>query len=268
MIDEVLSNQLARSIESAHTIIVVLDQNATFDQVAGGLALTQALEQADKQVRLVSPKPRQGLDQLFEASRISTELGHQSLTISFDYSEDKVDNISYHIGEETGKFYLTVRPKAGVEPLDPSSVEYSHTGAVADLLILIGVSDLEELDQLYYGYEDLYRNTTSIVINNFKSEFGTIGIDVSSSPTTSEFIYLLLQNQNLPITADIATNLLTGIEQASNRFQSRSITANTFEVAAKLMNLGARRVLPVVEKRSVAKPIKKRKSRKRASLKK
>ncbi len=99
MIDETLSAQLSRSIEPAQTIIILLDQNASFDQAASAIALTQSIEQAGKEVRLVAPQLLSGLDQLSETSRINTELGHQSLTISFDYSEEKVDKISYHIGE-------------------------------------------------------------------------------------------------------------------------------------------------------------------------
>jgi len=247
MIDETLSSQLTRSIESAQTIIILLDHNASFDQAASALALVQSLEQAGKEVRLVVPELLPGLDQLSETDRFQIELGHQSLTISFNYSEEKVDKISYHIGEETGKFYLTVRPQAGAEPLDPATIEYSHTGAEADLLILIGVTDLEQLDQLYFGYEELFRNTTSISLHNFETDFGTIKIDTSLNPTVSEFVFALLENQNLHISADAATNLLAGIEHATNRLQSRAATAGTFATVAKLLNLGARRILPIAE---------------------
>jgi len=266
--DESKLNHLKNLITSAQNIIIVIGEEASFDQVASALALAQLLsdtnhknEQFDssldsntvenaladskdhKQIRLASPKKSLGTSQLTGMEGISQELGHQSLTISFDYSEEKVDKISYHIGEEAGKFYLTVKPRVGVEPLDPKTVKYSLTGAEADLLVLFGVSELDKLDQLYFGYEELYRNTPLISFHVFETDFGTVKIDTSPFSSTAEAVYELVSHLTLEITSDPATNLLAGIEQASNCFQSRTTNAETFAIVSDLLKRGARRVI-------------------------
>ncbi|MBU0978705.1 MAG: hypothetical protein ABIJ03_01840 [Patescibacteria group bacterium] len=272
MIDDSQLNHLKNLIVSAQNIIIVIGVEASFDQSAAGLALAQVLSAtrrendqltanpglesgsdaqekpvADsnhhKQIRLASPKPRLDTPQLTGLDMMSQELGHQSLTISFEYSEEKVDKISYHIGEEAGKFYLTVKPKVGVEPLDPKTVEYSLTGAEADLLILFGVSELDKLNQLYFGYEELYRNTPLVSFHVFETDFGTVKIDTSTFSSTAEAVYELLSHLGLDTSSDVATNLLAGIEQATNCFQSRTTNAETFAVVADLLKKGARRVV-------------------------
>ena len=275
MIDESKLNHLKNLVVSAQNIIIVISSQASFDQAAAGLALAQALasakQQGDeltsnngvglggesgetttvdsnhhKQIRLASPKLAQNLNLLTGIDLIGHELGHQSLTISFDYSEEKVDKISYHIGEEAGKFYLTVKPKAGTEPLDPKSVEYSMTGADADLLILFGVSELDKLDQLYFGYEELYKNTPLVSFHVFETDFGTVKIDTSPFSSTAEAVHELITQLGLSLSPDPATNILAGIEQATNCFGSRTTNAQTFAVVAELMKAGARRVVKPV----------------------
>jgi len=55
-------------------------------------------------------------------------------------------------------------------------------------------------------------------------------------------IAYLLQELDVTFDAEISTNLLTAIESATQTFRSLSVTAQTFEIAGKLLSMGARRV--------------------------
>jgi hypothetical protein len=184
---------------------------------------------------------------------LNTQLGKQNLVIEFDYEESAVDKVSYHIGEESGKFYLTIKPKKGSKPLDKSRVDFTYAGADADLIFLVGVHDLETLDQLYFGYEPLYENAFVVTLNSFKPELGNVQIDLSGGSSLSESLVGLLTGLEIPVTEEMATNLLRGIEQATDNLQSFAASADTFEVVAKLLRSGARRAkAPVSE--SISQP--------------
>lgn len=244
MVDSSLQEQLKNLLDSAQTLLVIFPTNATSDQLAVASSLYLSLQQTQKNVRLVSPQPFTDQDSVFAGlSDTQTELGHQNLCISFAYTPEQVDKVSYHIGQETGKFYLTIKPKAGFQPLDSENVEFSYTGTSADVLILVGVQDLENLNQLYFGYENVYRDVPIISINNFATSFGTVKVDTGSQSCMSEVVAQLITALGLTLTGDVATNLLYAIDEATNQLSSYSATAETFEVVAQLMRAGARRIM-------------------------
>lgn len=226
-------------LQSANTIIIVLNDNPSFDQQLAASSLYLALKQTKKVslhgVSQVQNPTIAGLGQL------KTELGHQNLRISFDYQETAVNNVSYHIDEESQKFFLTIRPKEGYEPLDQSTVNFDYVGAGADLIILFGVESLEDLKQLYAGYEDLYRNNSLITIGQFQPNFQSNHLDTSQTSSASEAVAHLLRNADLSLQSDGATNLLAGIQYQTNNFVNLNASADTFELVAWLLRLGANR---------------------------
>jgi hypothetical protein len=187
--------------------------------------------------------------QLLELSQ--EDLGRDNLLISFPYQPEQVDKVSYHIGEDNQRFYLTVKPKVGSEPLDSQQVEFSYTGSSADLLLLIGVNELEDLQDLYSNHQQLYQSTPIITINSFLPDFGTLNLDISGSSGYGEAIFYLIKSlsnlleinlNDLPRIKQIATLLFASIDQKTNKFTSSKMTADSFLVVAELLKLGAERL--------------------------
>jgi len=179
------------------------------------------------------------------------DLGKDNLLISFPYQPAQVDKVSYHIGENDQRFYLTIKPQAGSAPLNYQEVNFSYTGSSADLLVLIGVNELEDLQDLYANYRQLYQNTPIITINSFLPDFGTLNLDISGSSGYGEaFFYLIKSLANLleinltdlPKIKQIATLLFASIEQKTNQFTSSIMTADSFLAVAELLKLGAERL--------------------------
>ena len=68
--------------------------------------------------------------------------------------------------------------------------------------------------------------------------------------STSELVASLIKESGLPVNEDIATNLLSGIEEQSKSFQSSEVTADTFEIFADLLKLGGRRTPKIAPAKS------------------
>ncbi len=254
MIDDNLSSQVQHLVDSATTIFIIFPSIASADHLAVAASLYLSLVRAQKSVGLVTTDTAAVLQNegstIIGLENTQQDLGNQNLSISFPYSPDQVDKVSYHVGEETNRFFLSIKPKTGFPPLDASNVEFSYTGASADLVFLIGVKDLESLEQLYFGYEQLYQDTPSISVNSYATSFGTVKIDSGSASSSSEVIAQLLPILSLPIESDTATNLLYGIESSTKNLSSPTTSAETFEAVAQLLRAGARRSF----KRSSAEP--------------
>jgi hypothetical protein len=146
---------------------------------------------------------------------------------------------------------LTIKPRTGVAPLDSTLVEFNYAGTDADLVILLGVDDLEQLKQLYFGYENLYKNEHShvITIQDFIPEFGSLNIDVSTESSYAEVIWQLLrfcedlqEGEDFLKTSALPTLLLYGIESNTQALQSVLLQPATFMTVADLLQAGASRL--------------------------
>ncbi len=101
---------------------------------------------------------------------------------------------------------------------------------------------MESLDKLYFEYESLYEDTTTISVNTYETTFGSIKISTAGAASTAEVVAYLLQELGAEFTSDIATNLILGIESATDKLQSLAATADTFEIVSKLLRAGGRRL--------------------------
>ena len=240
MLDDSQLVQLQNLSDVAQTHLVIYNPQAGPSILASAGAWYLALKEAQKDVRLASlKKPK--IKEIIGLEATEMDLGKQNLTISFDYDENAVDKISYHIGEETKKFYLTIKPKKNYSPLNTETIEYSYTGFEADIIYLFGVDKLEDLDKLYFGYEEVFQETPIVSFHHHQTKFGTIKV-VANSASLNQDVFSLMARLSWPVSPDSATNLLYGIEAETDGLRSRLVTAETFDVVARLMKLGARRV--------------------------
>ncbi len=243
MLDQAQLSTARNYFEQAQTVTIICGPDASIDVLAAVSTLLQVMQAEGKEVQLLAPRKLSqsvisGLDQ------VATEIGNQNLLLSFDYDESKIDKVVSHIGEETGRFYLTIKPKKGVTPLDYKQIDFSYTGAESDLLLLVGVNSLESLEQLYFGYEDLFEKTPKISFSKNGSQLGNLNINSVGYSTISECLLVLLNSMGISFSTESATNLLSAIDVETEYMRSLSATAITFEAVAQLMRMGARRIRP------------------------
>mgnify|MGYP005845541781 CR=1 FL=1 len=237
------TSSLQSFVSSSQTICVFFADHTSPDVVLSAVAFAQGLSSLGKSVTIASPsRPVQSLQQFDGVPEVGTELGNKNLDVSFPYREEQVDKVSYHIDEEAQRFHLVVQPKKGVKPLDSSQVEFALTGAEADLMILFGVNRLEQLEQLYFGYEELFSQANTVSIHTHDTPYGTLKINISGSASYAEVVAYTLQEMGAELNSEMSTNLLAAIEAATQTFKSLSVAPQTFEIAGRLLAAGARRV--------------------------
>jgi hypothetical protein len=237
------ASTLENLLSAAQTVCIFFPEQASPDVILSAAALSQGLSNIGKTVTISSPGPiGERLHQFVGVGEVTSEIGNKNLDVSFPYIEDQVDKVSYHIDEESHTFHLVVQPKKGIRPLDPTQVQYTFSGADADLIFTIGLDQLDHLGHLYIGYEQLFSDTNIVSIHNYETSYGTLKITTEGSSSVAETVTNIFQQLNMALEAEIATNLLAGVETATQTFKSLAVSAQTFETAAKLLAAGARRV--------------------------
>lgn len=207
------SPDVTSSLTSASAVIIYLPAEPQLALVAAGLSVYLSLKERGTAVDIVCPTPMTvAMNRLVGVDQIKTESPGRNLVISFDYIKDSIEKVSYNV--ENGKFNLLVQPKAGHQPLSSDNVGFKLGGAAADLAILIGGASVGPNIQ----------NLPSISL--VKNDSGSLSAEAAT----------LLESANLPIDKDIASNLLLGLSDETDRFSAAS--ADDFAVAANLARRG------------------------------
>ncbi len=233
---------IARALKQGKTGVILLGNTATPDDFAAGLSLYLSLIKAGKDIYIVSSKRSEvnfvGADKI--ASKL--DIPGDNLVISFPYVEGAVDRVDAKI--ENGKFSIVIVPNQGFPPLDPKQAEFSRSGGTVDFVVLIGVANLNSLGDLYQQNKEIFQGNEIINIDRKlgNARYGTINLVDTSFSCMSEIIFRLIQELQVEIDQDIATNLYSGILAGTNNFTSFSIKPDTLEIAAFLMKKGAKKI--------------------------
>lgn len=222
-------DQLQQNLNSAKTIFIVLPQTLNHDKLAAGLSLFLSLKKGGKKSEIFCSRPiTVEFSSLVGVNQIKNQLEGKNLVICFDYVEDSIEKVTSNIVDN--KFNLIIQPKEGYPPLSPEKVQYFYTGANADLFLVIGTSHLEDLGEIYFKNKSVFE----------EGKIFTLDLVNFPAASYSEIIVNLLEQLKTPVDEDIASNLLVGIQEATNNFTSPKITPETFEAAAWCLRLGAR----------------------------
>lgn len=225
----------------AQTLAIVLPTNLSTDKVAAALALFLSLKKAGKQVGIVCSTPMiVEYSSLIGVDKIGQKFGGHNLMVSFDYQEDSIEKVSYHI--ENNKFNLVIQPKEGYPPLSTQKISYSYFGSQADVVLTIGAASWENLGNLYNENKSLFEEAQSINldISSHNSQFAKVNVVEQQMASLSELVTLMLSSLNLPLDEDMASNLLLGIKKATFDFSLNKSGPSTFEAVAICLRSGAR----------------------------
>lgn len=235
------TTQLRSLLEPARSIAVLLPEHPSYDSVASALSLKLSLENAGKTVVVACASPMTvEFNRLVGVNTVLSTLGSRNLIISFPGQTESVDKVSYNI--EQGELQLVITPKANVPDLDVRKLKFTTGVGQMDAAIMVGVGDTRELGALFTSAKEVLANTKLVSLTQglpFQNYTPTQLYDTDAS-SISEITAHVIDSMGLPLTADSASNLLDGMEQATANFRHQ-VSSGTFETAALLMRRGARR---------------------------
>lgn len=237
-------NALKTKLQEINSVLITFAATPNQDSIAAALAFYLSLKSSGKNVAIVSSNPVTVRDShLVGLDKVTTDLGGNNLVITLNVSEDRVDKVTSNT--EGGHLNLIINPREGAEPVTEKDVVFSYSGAVADLILVIGAADLKDIGSLAEKEIELFSKSTIANISNQVGSFGAINITDPSS-SNSELVTALLKELALPMDVDIANNLMMGIEAGTDNLSSPNMTADTFEALAVLYRTGARRQIKTI----------------------
>ncbi len=242
MIDQ---NKALELIRSAKNILIAPSSPMDGDSVGSSLALLSVLRKLGKNVIVVASDPMpEALKFLPMVDQIEKDLPKsKDFVISLDTNSAEVDHMKYEV--EAGKINIIITPKNG--KFSAHDITFNTGGANFDLIITVDTGDLVQLGKLQEENKEMFLNGPLLNIDHHASngKFGTHNFLNYSAAATTQMITPLIQELEKEsgeslIDEDVATLLLTGIITDTGSFQHSNTSPEAFEVAAELLDRGAR----------------------------
>ncbi len=234
--------RLREIFEKDALFAIVVGQDYGTDEMAGALSLYLTLKTLGKNVSIVSTKaPLVEVSNLVGISDVKPRFESNSgdLIVSFPYQQDEIGKVSYTL--EGGFLNIIVKPKENALSFGEKDVIFRRSSETPAVLITVGVSRLSEISSIFNI--DLLKDTTIINIDKPGNNegFGDIVVMGQGASSVSEQIANILISLGYPQDPDIAQNLMSGIIQATQNFQSDRTSSLAFEMAGILLRNGAKR---------------------------
>jgi len=240
--DDALMQKIKDAIAAANTIGVVVGQEPTVDEMAAGLSWYLMLNAVNKKTVIATPKdPIVEVSSLVGIDKVQTSFGGNAgdLVVSFPYAEGSIDKVSYTLENEQ----LNIIVKAGDNGIafNEKDVKYTRGSGKIDLLFVIGTAQVSSIESLVNN--DIVRGAKVVNIDNKSSnqKFGDILYVAPTASSVCELVGDIALALGLRIDQDVAQNLMNGLTQATNNFQSEKTSALAFEVASFAVKSGAKR---------------------------
>lgn len=225
-------------------VLVVPHANVDPDGLSSALACYQVFKSLGKDVTVICP------DTLPESLEFLP--GFDKLQQKIDASQEFVITINLQDGVEVDKLRYTVEdqrvniivlPKKGV--IRSQQIALAEGDRSYDLIVVVDTADLALLGSFYTENVDLFGSVPVMNIDHHISNtgYGQLQLIDPTAASATEVLYGWFQsdqNMRSALSADLATLLLTGLITDTRSFQNANTTPKSLEVAAELLEKGAR----------------------------
>lgn len=176
----------------------------------------------------------------FRAARRITALCHENPDADTIGAAVAISLIGARLGAETE--IVSIDPPPPLFGFMPSIERVRSRPQLApDLAVVCDAATLERVGRLAIEEAEWLRSSRLVNIDHHVSNngFGALNLVDPQAAATCEIVGRLAQELAIPMDADLATALLTGIVRDSHGFSDRSTSGDTLRMAAELVDAGA-----------------------------
>ncbi len=244
---------LKASLSTSKNILITLPNGSNIDKLAAGLALYLSLRQQGKEVTIACEDTLiVGQAHLFAIDRIVqsvTATGGNNLVLTLEGVEVDLQNktvpalekLDWYPGENNSlNLVFNVLPG---KTFQPSRIVPNYQSGGFDLIFVVRSLGLNNLGNIYLSNQQAFSVTHVVNIDNQAGNFnfGRTNVVDTAASSISEIMTHLLQDLQLPIEQDIATNLLNGTYDATANLSTPNVTADTFMAVSYAMKQGGQK---------------------------
>ncbi len=239
-------DQIINLINKSQKVLLLTHAKADCDGLGSMISMYLALKALGKDVVAATNDPApDALSFLPSINIVQNSISSNNFVIQLDISKTPLSKIKYKMNDDHSKVNIVITPKEGV--FSPEDVSFEKDGAAFDLIITFDTGNLEHLGPIYDRNAEMFFSTPLINIDHHASntDYGQVNYVDMVAASTTEVLLELLQDmekhfEKTFINEDVATLLLAGLITDTGSFQHANTSPRAMEVAAKLLDYGAR----------------------------
>lgn len=232
------------AVEKHQKILVIPHANVDPDGLSSALACFQMFTAMGKEVTVICPDVLpESLSFLPGYEKLEQEIReNKDFVVTINLEEGmEVDKLRYNV--EDSRVNIIVVPKKG--RITSQQISLAEGDPKYDLIVVVDTADLALLGTLYKEHVDLFGEVPVLNIDHHISntQFGQLHLIDPTAASATEVLYswfMQVPEFRAQITPDMATLLLTGLITDTRSFQNPNTTPRSLEVAAELLEKGAR----------------------------
>lgn len=231
-------------LEQHQRLLIIPHANVDPDGLSSALACFQMFQQMGKDVTVICPDTKpESLSFLPGFEKLEQEIKeNKDFIVTINLEEGvEVDKLRYTV--EDHRVNIIVVPKKG--RIQKQQIGLGEGEPKYDLLVIVDTADLALLGTLYKDHSDLFAEVPILNIDHHISntQYGQLHLIDPTAASATEVLYswfMQVPQFASRLTPDIATLLLTGLITDTRSFQNPNTTPRSLEVAAELLEKGAR----------------------------
>ncbi len=241
--------ELKNLLPTAKSIFIALPTGSSIDKLAAGLALFLTLESSGKQVSIVcDDNIIVGQSHLFGIDHVqknvsSTEGGNLTLTLEGVAASDNtipaLEKLDWSAENNNLNLVFHVLPG---QTFQPARIVPKYQGSGFSLIFVVGAVNLNNLGNVYNQNPQAFSGTHLVNIDNQVSNtsFGQTNIVDTQASSLSEIMVNLISDLGFNLDADTASNLLSGIFEATNNLTNQA-SADVYLAVANCLRAGGKK---------------------------
>ncbi len=241
--------ELKNLLPSAKNILIAVAAGDV-DRLAAGLALFLTFEAQGKQVSIVSDDSVLvshghlfGIDHV-QKTLPSTDGGNLTLTLegvaSSDGTVPALEKLDWYAENNNLNLVFHVLPN---QTFQPARIVPHYQGSGFNLIFVIGAANLNALGNIYSSNPQAFSGTHLVNIDTqpANTSFGQTNVLDPQAASLSEVVALVITDLGFNLDADIASNILAGIFEATHNLADPKVTADTYMAVANCLRVGGRK---------------------------
>ncbi len=233
-----------QAIQERQRILVIPHANVDPDGLSSALACYELFTALGKDVTVVCPDtPPESLKFLPGFEKLERGIAEsQNFVITVNVEDGvEIDKLRYTVEER--RVNIIVVPRRG--KVKASDISFGEGEKAFDLIVVVDTADLALLGSLYTDHVDLFNEVPILNIDHHISNqrYGQLQLIDPNASSATEVLYswfTQVPEWREKLTPDMATLLLTGIITDTRSFQNPNTTPRSLEIAAELVDHGAR----------------------------
>jgi bifunctional oligoribonuclease and PAP phosphatase NrnA len=238
------SQAATRAIEQSQRLLIVPHANVDPDGISSALACGLVFSSLGKDVTVICPDALpEMLSFLPGFEKLEQEIAEsQNFVVTLDLDAGvEVDKLRYTV--EDRRMNIIIATKKG--RIRPDQVAFAPGDRPFDLIVAVDTADLSLMGKFYTEHVDLFSEVPILNIDHHISntQYGQVQLIDPAAASATEVLYgWFMQHPDWKhrISPDIATLLLAGLITDTRSFQNPNTTPRSLEVAAELLEKGAR----------------------------